>query len=36
MARELGAELTARLDPGYPRGNPVVLDPGRRVGRATA
>ena len=28
MARELGAELTARLDPGYPRGNPVILTPG--------
>jgi len=24
MVRELGAELTARLDPGYPRGNPIV------------
>ena len=28
MARELGAELAARLDPAYPRGNPVVLTPG--------
>lgn len=28
MARELGPELAARLDPGYPEGNPVVLDPG--------
>jgi penicillin amidase len=28
MARELGPELTARLDPGYPRGNPVVVTPG--------
>jgi penicillin amidase len=28
MARELGAELTARLDPGYPAGNPEVLRPG--------
>ena len=28
MARELGAELAARLDPGYPQGNPVVADPG--------
>jgi penicillin amidase len=28
MARELGAELAARLDPGYPAGNPVVLTPG--------
>ena len=28
MTRELGAELTARLDPGYPRGNPVILTPG--------
>ena len=25
--RELGAELAARLDPGYPRGNPVILTP---------
>ena len=41
MARELGAELAARLDPGYPRGNPVALDPGgvvdgRRLGRGGA
>ena len=28
MTRELGADLAARLDPGYPRGNPVVLTPG--------
>ena len=28
MARELGADLAARLDPGYPRGNPVILTPG--------
>jgi penicillin G amidase len=28
MTRELGAELTARLDPGYPKGNPVVTTPG--------
>ena len=28
MGRELGPELTARLDPGYPRGNPVVTIPG--------
>src|SRR5581483_736633 len=28
MARELGPELTARLDPGYPRGNPVITTPG--------
>ena len=28
MTRELGPELTARLDPGYPRGNPVILTPG--------
>ncbi len=28
MARELGPELTARLDPGYPAGNPVTLAPG--------
>jgi penicillin amidase len=28
MARELGAELAARLDPGYPLGNPVVTTPG--------
>jgi penicillin amidase len=27
MSRELGGELTARLDPGYPAGNPVVLTP---------
>jgi penicillin amidase len=27
MTRELGPELTARLDPTYPRGNPVVLTP---------
>ena len=29
MTRELGAELAARLDPPYPRGNPAVLTPGR-------
>jgi penicillin amidase len=28
MTRELGPELAARLDPGYPAGNPVVLSPG--------
>ncbi len=28
MVRELGPKLAARLDPGYPRGNPVGLDPG--------
>jgi penicillin amidase len=28
MTRELGPELAARLDPGYPAGNPVVLAPG--------
>ncbi|MFL5891441.1 MAG: penicillin acylase family protein [Solirubrobacterales bacterium] len=28
MTRELGPELAARLDPGYPAGNPVVLTPG--------
>jgi penicillin G amidase len=28
MTRELGSELAARLDPGYPAGNPVVLTPG--------
>jgi penicillin amidase len=28
MARELGADLAARLDPGYPQGHPVVLTPG--------
>ncbi len=28
MARELGPELATRLDPSYPRGNPVVLAPG--------
>jgi penicillin amidase len=27
MTRELGPELAARLDPGYPAGNPVVLTP---------
>ncbi|MGH2952524.1 MAG: penicillin acylase family protein [Solirubrobacterales bacterium] len=28
MTREIGPELAARLDPGYPAGNPVVLAPG--------
>jgi penicillin G amidase len=28
MTRELGPELAARLDPGYPLGHPVVTDPG--------
>lgn len=28
MTRELGPELAARLDPGYPRGHPVITDPG--------
>jgi penicillin amidase len=28
MARELGPERAARLDPGYPEGNPVVVRPG--------
>ena len=28
MTRELGPELAARLDPGYPVGNPVALEPG--------
>ncbi|MDX6653160.1 MAG: penicillin amidase [Solirubrobacterales bacterium] len=28
MARELGEELAERLEPRYPRGNPVVLEPG--------
>jgi penicillin amidase len=28
MIRELGDELSARLDPGYPRGNPVIVTPG--------
>src|SRR4029078_1984474 len=28
MARELGTDLAARLYPGYPRGNPVVLGAG--------
>ena len=28
MTRELGPELAARLDPGYPHGNPVVTTPG--------
>jgi penicillin amidase len=29
MARELGPERAARLEPGYPAGNPVALEPGR-------
>jgi penicillin G amidase len=28
MARELGPERAARLDPGYPEGNPMVVRPG--------
>ena len=28
LARAIGPELAARLDPGYPAGNPVVLEPG--------
>jgi penicillin G amidase len=28
MGRELGPELAARLDPSYPAGNPIVLEPG--------
>jgi penicillin G amidase len=28
MARELGPELTARLDPRYPKGNPLAARPG--------
>jgi len=28
MTRALGPELAARLDPGYPAGNPVALEPG--------
>jgi penicillin G amidase len=28
MAREIGPERTARLDPQYPRGNPVIVRPG--------
>ncbi len=28
MTRELGPELAARLDPSYPAGNPVALEPG--------
>jgi penicillin amidase len=28
MARELGPDLTARLDPGYPAGHPVTTTPG--------
>src|SRR5439155_12469916 len=28
MTRELGAELATRLDPGYPRGNPLIVKPG--------
>ncbi len=29
LARELGEEKAARIDPTYPRGNPVVLRPGQ-------
>lgn len=32
MARDLGPELAGRLDPGYPEGNPVALEPGARWG----
>jgi penicillin G amidase len=32
MARELGPELAARLDPLYPRGHPVVTAPGGAYG----
>jgi penicillin G amidase len=32
MARELGPELTSRLDPGYPAGNPVAMTPGEAYG----
>ena len=28
MVRALGPELAARLDPGYPAGNPIALEPG--------
>jgi penicillin G amidase len=28
MGRELGPELATRLDPTYPQGNPIVLEPG--------
>ena len=28
MTRELGPELASRLDPGYPRGSPLILAPG--------
>ena len=28
MGRELGPELAAKLDPAYPAGNPIVLEPG--------
>jgi penicillin G amidase len=28
LARDLGPELAARLDPGYPRGNPIAVEPG--------
>lgn len=34
MARELGPELAARLDPTYPAGNPVVMTPGIPAPRA--
>lgn len=32
MARELGPELAARLDPAYPTGHPVVVAPGGAYG----
>jgi penicillin amidase len=32
MTRELGPELASRLDPGYPRGNPLILPPGEAWG----
>ena len=28
LLREVGAELTAEIDPGYPAGDPLVLEPG--------
>jgi penicillin amidase len=34
MARDLGEELATRLDPGYPAGNPIVLEPGSPGARA--
>ncbi len=35
LAREVGAELAARLDPSYPPDNPLVLTPGIPAGAGT-